>query len=121
MPIDLKFSGSVGPMLVDTTIVIENSNSSQLYEFSGFNFMVENVMLDPNNWILKDVKIFKPKDGIIIKEEFNSYNINSIYNYTKINSLFRNFDKEFNKSVRETKLYLYFPLLDEKVEIVKEV
>ena len=54
MPIDLKFSGSVGPMLVDTTIVIENSNSSQLYEFSGFNFLVENVMLDPENWILKE-------------------------------------------------------------------
>ena len=54
MPIDLKFSGSFGPMLVDTTIVIENSNSSQLYEFSGFNFLVENVMLDPENWILKE-------------------------------------------------------------------
>ena len=54
MPIDLKFSGSVGPMLVDTTIVIENNNSSQLYEFSGFNFLVENVMLDPENWILKE-------------------------------------------------------------------
>ena len=54
MPIDLKFSGSAGPMLIDTTIVIENSNSSQLYEFSGFNFMVENVMLDPDNWILKE-------------------------------------------------------------------
>ena len=55
MPIDLKFSGSAGPMLVDTTIVIENNNSSQLYEFSGFNFLVENVMLDPENWILKEV------------------------------------------------------------------
>ena len=54
MPIDLKFSGSFGPMFVDTTIVIENSNSSQLYEFSGFNFLVENVMLDPENWILKE-------------------------------------------------------------------
>jgi len=54
MPIDLKFSGSAGPMLVDTTIVIENYNSSQLYEFSGFNFLVENVMLDPENWILKE-------------------------------------------------------------------
>ena len=54
MPIDLKFSGSAGPMLVDTTIVIENNNSSQLYEFSGFNFLVENVMLDPENWILKE-------------------------------------------------------------------
>ena len=54
MPIDLKFSGSAGPSLVDTTIVIENSNSSQLYEFSGFNFLVENVMLDPENWILKE-------------------------------------------------------------------
>lgn len=54
MPIDLKFSGSAGPILVDTTIVIENNNSSQLYEFSGFNFLVENVMLDPENWILKE-------------------------------------------------------------------
>ena len=54
MPIDLKFSGSAGPMLVDTTIVIENNNSSQLYEFSGFNFLLENVMLDPENWILKE-------------------------------------------------------------------
>ena len=54
MPIDLKFSGSIGPILIDTTIVIENSNSSQLYEFSGFNFLVENVMLDPENWILKE-------------------------------------------------------------------
>tara|TARA_B100000941_G_scaffold78085_1_gene53310 strand:- start:463 stop:2421 length:1959 start_codon:yes stop_codon:yes gene_type:complete len=54
MPIDLKFSGSAGPMLLDTTIVIENNNSSQLYEFSGFNFLVENVMLDPENWILKE-------------------------------------------------------------------
>ncbi|RZP24001.1 T9SS type A sorting domain-containing protein [bacterium] len=54
MPIDLKFAGSAGPMLVDTTIVIENNNSSQLYEFSGFNFLVENVMLDPENWILKE-------------------------------------------------------------------
>ena len=54
MPIDLKFSGSAGPLLVDTTIVIENNNFSQLYEFSGFNFLVENVMLDPENWILKE-------------------------------------------------------------------
>ena len=54
MPIDLKFSGSAGPSLVDTTIVVENNNSSQLYEFSGFNFLVENVMLDPENWILKE-------------------------------------------------------------------
>jgi len=54
MPIDLKFFGSAGPMLVDTTIVIENNNFSQLYEFSGFNFLVENVMLDPENWILKE-------------------------------------------------------------------
>ena len=54
MPIDLKFSGSIGPLSFDTIIVIENSNSSQLYEFSEFNFMVENVMLDPDNWILKE-------------------------------------------------------------------
>ena len=55
MPIDLNFSGSIGPLLIDTTIVVESSSSNHLYEISGLNFIVENVTLDPNNWILKEV------------------------------------------------------------------
>ena len=54
MPIDLNFSGSVGPLSVDTTIVVENNTSSHIYEISGLDFFVENVTIDPNNWILKE-------------------------------------------------------------------
>ena len=55
MPIDLNFSGSIGPLLIDTIIVVENNSLNHLYEISGLNFIVENVTLDPNNWILKEV------------------------------------------------------------------
>ena len=54
MPLDLNFSGSVGPLSVDTTIVVENNTASHLYEISGLDFFVENVTIDPNNWILKE-------------------------------------------------------------------
>ena len=54
MPIDLNFSGSVGPLSVDTTIVVENNTASHLYEISGLDFFVENVTIDPDNWILKE-------------------------------------------------------------------
>ncbi len=73
--------------LIDITIFHLGKDSNLIEKIISKEANIEN-----NNWILKDVKIFKPKDGIIIKEEFDSYNINSIYNYTKINSLFRNFD-----------------------------
>ena len=53
--LDLNFSGSIGPLLIDTTIVVENNSLNHLYEISGLNFIVENVTLDPNNWILKEV------------------------------------------------------------------
>ena len=45
-----------------------------------------------NNWDLDDVIIFKRKDGIFEKEFLEKYQINSIYNYEKITSLFKNFD-----------------------------
>ena len=100
MPIDLKFSGSAGPMLVDTTIVIENNNSSQLYEFSGFNFLVENVMLDPENWILKEATYSVNEidnilpDRVEVEKAFpNPFNskvklsfyINPQFGYTQVN------------------------------------
>ena len=55
MPIDITLSGSQGPLVQDTTIVVNNSGSTQIYEFSGLDFLVESVVLDPEGWILKEV------------------------------------------------------------------
>ena len=45
-----------------------------------------------NIWKLQDVQLFKSKNGIFNREKLKTYKINSIYNYDKINSLFKNFD-----------------------------
>ena len=42
-------------MEADTTIIVNNSGASQEYEISSLDFLVENVMLDPDGWILKEV------------------------------------------------------------------
>ena len=52
----------------------------------------EEANIENNRWILKNVTVFKPSDGILVKEEFEIKEIDSIYNYEKINSLFKNFD-----------------------------
>ena len=36
--------------------------------------------------------VFKQKEGVLEKSNFKEYKINSIYNFEKINSLFKNFD-----------------------------
>lgn len=71
MPIDLNFSGSIGPLLIDTTIVVENNSMSHLYEISGLNFIVENVTLDPNNWILKEVSYTTNKVDNLLPKNVN--------------------------------------------------
>ena len=52
----------------------------------------EEANIENNRWILKNVTVFKPSDGILVKEEFEIKEIDPIYNYEKINSLFKNFD-----------------------------
>lgn len=52
----------------------------------------KNVEIKTNNWILRDVRLFKPINGILVEEKFKNYEIESIYNYEKINSLFKNFN-----------------------------
>jgi len=42
------------------------------------------------NWILYDVTIYEAKNSNFIKNDFEKYEINSIYNYEKINNLFNN-------------------------------
>jgi len=55
MPIDITLIGSQGVLAIDTTIVFNNSGPSEVYELSGLEFLVENVVLDPKGWILKEV------------------------------------------------------------------
>ena len=45
-----------------------------------------------NNWVLKDVVIYNFNDGVIVQKKLDNYSIFSSYNYTKITSLYRNFD-----------------------------
>jgi len=48
--------------------------------------------IESNNWILKDVSILEIKNDIRTQKKLDQITINSIYNYEKINSLFKNFD-----------------------------
>ena len=50
------------------------------------------VNIKDKEWILNDVSIFFFDDGIIKKKQLETLKIVSIYDYEKINSLFRNFD-----------------------------
>ena len=50
------------------------------------------VNTENNEWILEDVKILKPINGIMNIENLEIYKINSNYNYQKINTLFKNFN-----------------------------
>jgi lipopolysaccharide export system permease protein len=48
--------------------------------------------IEKNKWNLQEVTVFKYTDGILVEKNFDNYSINSIYNFEKINSLFKNFD-----------------------------
>ncbi len=73
--------------LLDVTIFHLDKKSNLLEKIVANKANVKN-----NLWILEDVKIFKPSNGVLIQEKFKRYEIESIYNYEKINSLFKNFD-----------------------------
>ena len=76
-----------GFKLIDVTIFHIDKNSNLIEKIVSKTANIKN-----NLWILEDVLIFKPVDGIVNKEEFKSHKIMSIYNYEKINNLFKNFD-----------------------------
>ncbi len=48
--------------------------------------------ISSNDWILYDVKVYKSSNGIFKENYYNNINISSIYNLSKINKLFKNFD-----------------------------
>ena len=76
-----------GKNLLDVTIFHINDNSNLDEKISSKEVNIEN-----NTWILNEAIIFKQKKGVIEKKILKSHQINSIYDYEKINSLFKNFD-----------------------------
>ncbi len=73
--------------LVDVTIFHLDKRSNLLEKITASKANIKNY-----EWILENVTIFKPNNGILVPEILESYQIKSIYNYDKINSLFKNFD-----------------------------
>ena len=73
--------------LIDVTIFHMDKKSNFIEKILSKKANIKN-----NKWVLNDVIIFKLKNGVLNKTKVDSYEINSIYNYEKINSLFKNFD-----------------------------
>ena len=73
--------------LIDVTIFHLDKRSNLLEKIVSKKADIKN-----NLWILQDVTIFKPSEGVLMQEKFKMFEIESIYNYEKINSLFKNFD-----------------------------
>ncbi len=73
--------------LIDVTI-FHFDNKYNLYE----KIFAKEVAIDTNNWSLKNVIIFELEGGIFKKSKVNTFDIESIYNYEKITSLFNNSD-----------------------------
>jgi lipopolysaccharide export LptBFGC system permease protein LptF len=73
--------------LIDVKIFHIDKNSSLIEIINSKKAYIKN-----NLWILENVVILKYVDGILKKEELLNYEITSIYNYEKINNLFKNFD-----------------------------
>ena len=54
--------------------------------------LAEEANIEKNKWKLKNVNFLYLKDEIIQTKKFDTYEIESIYNFNKINNLFKNFD-----------------------------
>ena len=73
--------------LIDVTI-FHFDNKYNLYE----KIFVKEVDIETNDWKLKNVIIFELENGVFKKTRADALNIESIYNYEKITSLFNNSD-----------------------------
>jgi lipopolysaccharide export system permease protein len=76
-----------GMNLINVSIFHLDDKSNLLEKITSKKVNIEN-----NIWILNDVTIYKPKNGILIGKKLKSYQIKSIYTYEKVNSLFKNFN-----------------------------
>ena len=73
--------------LIEVTIFHLDDNYALKEKITSEKANVEN-----NKWILNNVSLFKFNNGIFEEKKFKNYEINSIYNYEKINNLFNNLD-----------------------------
>ena len=73
--------------LIDVTITHLDSEYNIIEKIISKKVNVKN-----KEWILNDVSIFFLKNGMFEKKQLETLKILSIYDYEKINSLFRNFD-----------------------------
>lgn len=73
--------------LIDVTIFHLDQKSNLIEKIVSSKANIKN-----NEWLLTDVTIFKTEAGILVGKKFDKYRINSIYNFEKINTLFKNFD-----------------------------
>ena len=69
----------------------------KIYHLDKNSKLIEKIFADKaniedNTWTFTGAKIFKFENGILTVKKVENYQINSVYNYNKINSLFKNFD-----------------------------
>ena len=70
----------------------------KIFHFSEDSTLLEKIFAEKanikeNTWKLENVKVFKYySDGVQKNEDLKNYELNSVYNFNKINSLFKNFD-----------------------------
>ena len=76
-----------GKYLIDVTILHYNQNSNLLEKI-----IANEANIEKNEWLLKDVQIYYPEDGIFKNSNIEELNIKSNYNLHKINNLYKNFD-----------------------------
>ena len=74
-----------------------NLNKVTIFHFNKKYNLIEkiyalNANIKTNNWILTDVTIHRLEDGFYKNEKLDNYEIESIYNYEKITTLFNNAD-----------------------------
>jgi lipopolysaccharide export system permease protein len=76
-----------GLYIVDVTIFHLDNNYSLIEKITA-----DKAYIKDYKWVLSNVKIYKPIEGLMKKELFNEYILNSIYNHEKINNLFKSFE-----------------------------
>ena len=76
-----------GKYLIDVTILHYNQNSNLLEKI-----IANEANIEKNEWLLKEVQIYYPENGIFKNSNIKELNIKSNYNLHKINNLYKNFD-----------------------------
>ena len=73
--------------LIDVSIFHLDNKSNLIEKINS-----SNVNIKENKWILNNASVFRLVEGVLKEEKFEKYEIISIYNYGRINNLYKNFD-----------------------------